>query len=204
LLFNKELNKMDIADKANLRANLYSLLMRMFGNIPDESLLAEITGPMFQVLLKQIAQMVPTLKPVVDNIGSFIAKNELSPRPETIRTLYSDRVSIVTGLSILETNSPANYLTADKNNRSSINLNVTYFPLSAEEIPDEKISNLLDNLCIELDYMSFLCRQEQKRWAFENGFLKIISQEADFLREDLGIKASRFTSEATLDRKSVV
>jgi hypothetical protein len=196
LIFKRPLNRVELSDVASGRANLYGLLVKVFGNIPNDALLNEIRSYELQFSLDNAYIKVPDLKPCIDRIRLYSSKIGNISDTEIIKTLFIDRDNIINGLNKLDF-SVINRLPSE-NNRGKYSpiINVTYFPLEAEEMPEENIYILLDHLCIELDYMNYLCHQEQKQWRDEKSALATITQEEDFLRGDLSDSTSKFCFEA--------
>ncbi len=193
--------KLDLANTANARADLYSLLMKVLGNLPDDHWLKEIRNSEIMLSPDTICAKFGRLKPGVDHLHSIKFDPDSLPGLEIIAQLRSDRIRIIKGLNGLAINLPGNKLN-NKSDNSSV-LNVTCFRLEDKDLPDESVSNLLDYLCIELDYMDYLCRQEHDQWINQANAINAISQESDFLREQLNGWAGTFCSEAKKHASSV-
>jgi hypothetical protein len=178
------LNRLSLADSANERANLYSLLMRGFGDLPDDILLTEVRSPVFKILFDRLCQRFTKLKAGANCFQSFLSDFKNVNNAEIVPELSADRIRIINGLNGLTLNLQPDLL-GNKENKHSAILNVTYFRLDEKELPDESVSSLLDYLCTELDYMNYLCHQEQSQWTSQINALKTVSQEADFLRDNL-------------------
>lgn len=169
--------------------------MRAFGNLPDDILLREARSSSSRVLFDRLCRRFTRLKDGVYCFQSFITECKDVQDPETIKRLKDDRIRIIKGLNGLDANPPEAILGNDGKKHSSV-LNVTYFPLDDKELPDESVSNLLDHLCAELDFMNYLCRQEQSQWARNHNALDAISQETEFLRGNLNGWVGVFCKEA--------
>jgi hypothetical protein len=193
--------KLDLADTARDRADLYSLLMKVLGNLPDDRLLKEVRTSAIMRSPDKLCSKFCALKPEVDNIRSFIFAPDNLPGAKIIGRLREDRIRIIKGLNGLDINLPGNKL-HNKSETSSV-LNVTCFPLEDKELPDESVSNVLDYLCIELDFMDYLCRQEHDQWINQANAIGAISQESDFLREHLNGWTSTFCPEAEKQASSI-
>jgi hypothetical protein len=202
VIFKRPLNRIELSNEASGRACLYGSLVKVFGNIPDDAFLIEIKSYDLQFSLDNIYIRVPELKPSIDRIRLFSSESDNLQNMEIIETLFVDRDNIIVGLSKLDFSQTAESLLRSTKDKYSQIMNVTYFPLQAEEMLENNICNLLDHLCIELDYMNYLCRQEQKQWRNEKSLLITINQEADFLRNDLSGSTGVFCLEAKKHAKT--
>jgi hypothetical protein len=188
-------DKLSLAESASERANLYSLLIRVFGNLPDNVLLTEVRSPVFTIRFDRLCQRFAKLKGGAGYIQSFISDFKNINNSEIIPELGLDRIRIIRSLNSLPPGRQPD-LPGNNHDKHSAVLNVTYFHLDIKELPDESVSDLLDYLCTELDYMNYLCRQEQYQWTNENSALNTISQESDFLRENLCHWTGAFCAES--------
>jgi hypothetical protein len=196
LLDDQLLRKASWADTASERSNLYSLLVRAFGNLPDTVLLAEIRSPIFIYMSDNSPSPVSRIKSGTDLLKTFISNICGFPDSEILKELAADRTRLIRGLDKLALKLPGDKLIGNNSNKNASFFNITYFPLDAEELPEEEVSDLLDYLCIKLDFMDCLCRREQKQWSNGSGPFGTISQEADFLRGHLETWVAEFCFEA--------
>jgi hypothetical protein len=170
--------------------------MQVFGDIPNELYLAEVNNAGALNLLNNDLIKINGLTPYANRILSFTSKIGSIPDSEIIKTLFDDRANIIMGLNHITLNENYDKFLGNNKKCNSPMINMTYFPLELENAPEQNISNILDRLCIELDYMNYLCNQEQMKRAQGIAVIDTIKIEADFIREDLGDRANKFTYEA--------
>jgi hypothetical protein len=195
LVDGRFLNTATMAEAANERANLYSLLMRVVCDPPYQKILTEIRGGGFTELNHQPAHVMTHLKPGIDIIRDYTTKVFGLRDAEILSELSQDRTSILGILNNLALKSPVAGLVAQNQSRDSV-VKITYFPLEDDEIHNKKVGDVLDYLCIQLDYMSVLCRREQNQWLAGQNAIKTISQESDFLRTYLASGVVKWCCEA--------
>jgi hypothetical protein len=192
VIFKGRLDRTEISNVTSKRAYVYALLVRVFGNIPNEDYLQKIRSHDFRYSLDDVYSDIPLLKPSIDRIRLFSSEGGHLEDSQIIKALFVDRRNIIIGLGNPESRETGLTPLNVKRDKDSPIINVTYFHLEAEEMPNENSSDILDQLCIELDYMTYLCRHEQEQWNKGNVALSTIVEETAFLRNDLSYSTGRF------------
>jgi hypothetical protein len=175
------LNRDVLANAAIERADLYSFLMKVICDPPNTDILREIRRTYFIEALITTSPLVIALKSGADEVRDYAAKMAGMAGSEILSELGSDRADVLGAFNDAALNFPGGGFVSKNQAKDSI-IKITYFPLEENEIKNKKVNDVLDYLCIQLDYMNLLCRRENKKWLEEPGAIQVISQEVDFLR----------------------
>lgn len=189
-----------IAEIACGRAELYNLLVGVFGNLPDKTLIANIKGQGLEKLLDCFHGLENSrFKAGLDHIKSYRSNMALRDDEETLTELSVDRTRILRGTGHTGLRPP--YEGFYKNNDSicASALEVRGFYRKAGLLPDETVQESPDYVCIELDFMKNLCLREQDQWASMVDVTETVAAEEEFLREHLGRWIGEFCRQAEKD-----
>ena len=186
-----------MAEIAGGRANLYDLLVGVFGHLPDKNLIMKIKSRGLQNLLDSCYGLDNSrFKSGVDYIKSYQSNMELKPDEEILTELSVDRTRILRATGHTNLKPPYEGLYKNNENIGASFLEVKGFYRKAGLLPDETVHEPPDYLCIELDFMKNLCRREQAQWSSAVGVTETVANEEKFLREHLGSWVGEFCSQA--------
>ncbi len=172
------------AEMAGARSNVYDLMIQMFNRLPDEDLLEKIKTGVFEEMFNRFDG--------VAYLKSYRSKTQTLP-PETIlNELAVDRTRILRGTGPKDLKPPYEGCYKLDGDLGSAAANVKCFYRAAGLLPDERVPESPDYLCVQLDFMKHLCLQEQKRWSSGPDPAETIAHEKAFLNDHLGSWVGNF------------
>jgi TorA maturation chaperone TorD len=105
---------------------------------------------------------------------------------EVLMELSVDRTKILRGTGHPDLKPPYEGLYRSRKSMGDSLLKIRGFYRGAGLLPDETVGESPDYLCVELDFMSHLCRREQDLWHRGEEVRETVAQEKEFLKEHLG------------------
>ena len=192
--------KKDGANRAVIaggRAELYNLLVGIFGHLPDRNLVTKIKDNGLRDVLDSCSGLNNLgCQSGAEHINAYQSNVQEKPDEEILTELSVDRTRILreTGQTSLKPPYEGLYINV-KNTGASL-LQVKAFYRKAGLLPDESVHESPDYLCVELDFMKNLCLREQSQWTSDGDAFETVLHEKNFLKEHLGCWVGEFCSEA--------
>ena len=179
------------------RAELYQILVGVFGHLPDKNLVIKIKGGGLRDVLDSYYGLDNLqCQSGAGYIHSYQTSAQKRPDEEILTELSVDRTRILreTGQTGLKPPYEGLYKN-DKNIGASV-LQVKSFYRKAGLLPDESVHESPDYLCVELDFMKNLCLREQSQWLSYGAASETVAHEENFLKEHLGSWVREYCVEA--------
>ena len=182
-----------MAEMAGARANVYDLLVGIFGHLPNEQFLSTIRGNDFDRVLNTLSHLKSArCESGIDYVHSYRSEVESKSEEEVLAELSVDRTRILRGTGHPDLKPPYEGLYKINKDVGQSLLEVKAFYRKAGMLPDETTQEPPDYICIEMDFMKTLCFREQDQWKAEGEVLDTITTEELFLREHLGSWVGEF------------
>jgi len=186
-----------MSDMAGARARVYELLVGVFGHLPDRQFLESVMGDHVRHFLETCCDMNSLrFREGVDYVNgyrSFMAKR---PAREILQEMAVDRTGLLRGTGHKDLKPPYEGLYRGKENTGESLLEIKRFYRKAGLMPEDRVNESPDYLCIELDFMKHLCLREQRQWSDGEEVAETIAQEEAFLKNHLGNWVGAFCAEA--------
>jgi TorA maturation chaperone TorD len=182
---------------ASGRAELYHLLVGIFGHLPDKNLVTKIKSGGFRDVLDSCYGLDDLqCRSGAEYIHSYQSRAQNRPDEEILTELSVDRTRILreTGQTGLKPPYEGLYKN-DKNIGASL-LQVKTFYRKAGLLPEDSVHESPDYLGVELDFMKNLCLREQTQWASNGDASETVAHEENFLTEHLGSWVGEYCAEA--------
>ncbi|MBW1944067.1 MAG: molecular chaperone TorD family protein [Deltaproteobacteria bacterium] len=186
-----------MADIAGGRARVYDLLVGVFGHIPDQHYLDRIMGDDLMQFLETCCDMnSATFKSGVDYVNAYHSLAMSRPVEEVLEEMGVDRTAIMRGTGHHDLKPPHETLYRGRENAGESLLEIKRFYRKAGLMPEDRVNESPDYLCIELDFMRLLCLREQKQWSKNEAVAETIAHEEAFLSNHLGNWVGAFCEQA--------
>jgi TorA maturation chaperone TorD len=186
-----------MVDIAGGRSALYALLVTVFGRLPDMPFITRVKSPDFLELLDICGSLDDaSLAAGVAAIRSYRSHMEVTSDEEMLNELSVDRTSILRASGHADLRPPYEGLYRNEKGRGASAQELKRCYRKAGLLPDETVAEAPDYLCVELDFMSRLCRREQAQWLSGEDVAETIADQEEFLRDHLGKWIGEFCSEA--------
>ena len=191
------LNAETMAEVALGRASMYDLLVSIFSRLPDEDIISAIKGrDLYDILGTSCSAENIRLKTGIDHVKSYQSGIKQKNDTEVIRELSVDRTRIIRAIGRSDLKPPYEGLYLGKKSGGASVLAVHTFYRKAGIVPDKDTPEPPDFLCVELDFMSQLCRREHACWSSTSDVTETVFFEERFLREHLGKWVGTFCDQA--------
>lgn len=185
--------KINHAEMAGARAEVYDLLVGIFGHLADQRFLAKIRGDAFNHILNTLAyQDSVGFISGIDYVRSYQSAIETRPDEEVLTELSVDRTRIMRGTGPPDLKPPYEGLYRDNRDVGKSLLEVKRFYRRAGMLPDETVREPPDYICLELDFMKQLCLSERDQWSSNADAGEIVAHEEAFLGNHLGTWVGEF------------
>jgi TorA maturation chaperone TorD len=169
------------------RVALYDLLVAVFRTLPDRELLGRIQRGEFQDYLARCCELEDhRFNGGLELLASYRSRIQHSPEQEILTELSVDRTKILRGTGHPDLKPPYEGLYRSRESMGDSLLEIRRFYRKAGLVPDETMGESPDYLCVELDFMSHLCRREQGLWLHGGEVRETVAREREFLKEHLG------------------
>jgi len=172
------------AEMAAARSNFYDLMVELFNQLPDENFLAKIRQGVFEEIFEDFSGMA--------YLKSYRSQMEAVPAEIILNELAVDRTRILRGTGPKELKPPYEGCYKLDCNLESAAINVRYFYRTAGLLPDASVTESPDYICVQMDFMKQLCRQEQRLWSGRQDASATIVRQKEFLKNHLGSWASNY------------
>lgn len=175
-----------LSQTAAARAQIYAHFVRLFGQLPDSRLIADIRqGHIHQSFAGFSKLNHPDFNTGLDHISSYSQQIHKKPDEMILEELGVDRTRIVRGTGHADLNPPYEGMYKDRREKSESLLAVKRFYIDTGLIPDDTVHETPDFLCVELDFMRMLCQREQRRRLASQDVARTVRQEGEFLKKHL-------------------
>lgn len=179
------------------RAELYNLLVGVFGHLPDKNLVTKIKeGGLSDVLDSCSSLNNLGFQSGAEHIYAYQSSVQEKPDEKILTELSVDRTRILRETGQTDLKPPYEGLYKNVKNMGASVLHVKAFYRKAGLLPDESVHESPDYLCVELDFMKNLCLREQSQWASDGDAFETLLHEESFLKEHLGSWVGEYCSEA--------
>lgn len=186
-----------MADIAGGRASVYELLVGVFGHIPDQHYLDRVMGDDLKQFLETCCDMNSAIfKAGVDHVNTYQSLGVGRPGAEVLEEMGVDRTTIMRGTGHQDMTPPHETLYRGKENAGESLLEIKRFYRKSGLMPEDRVNEPPDYLCIELDFMKHLCLREQKQWSKSEDVAETIGYEEAFLSNHLGNWVGAFCQQA--------
>jgi len=167
-----------LTEIAGARSHMYTLIVGLFNQLPDEDLLKKIETREFENLFREFSG--------VAYIKAYRLRMEKNP-PETILTELSvDRTRILRGTGPADLKPPHEGCYKWDCDLGSAAIQVKCFYRKAGLLPVATVCESPDYLCVQLDFMRQLCQQEHNLRSSSPDVTEIIACQEAFLKKHLG------------------
>jgi TorA maturation chaperone TorD len=191
------LNAEAMADVALGRTGMYDLLVSVFSHLPDEDLISAIKGrDLFDILDTSCSAEDTQFQTGRNLVKTYQSSIKQKTNTEVIHELSVDRTRIIRATGRTDLKPPYEGLYLGRKSGGASVLAVHNFYRKAGIVPDERTPEPPDFLCVELDFMSQLCRREHAFWSSASDVTETVSFEERFLREHLGKWVGAFCDQA--------
>ena len=185
------------AEAARCRGRIYELLLRVFARLPDNTLIQEITSQSFHDFLDTGCGIGSLrLREAITNIKLYCSAMESRTQEEILNDLAVDRTRLLRATGDRNLKPPYESLYKSIGSRNDTAAAVKSFYRRTGLLPDENISEMLDYMCVELDFMYQLCLREVEEWSSGRDATTTLIHEDEFLREHLGSWLGDFCAQA--------
>ena len=175
-----------LSQTAAARAQIYAHFVRLFGQLPDSRLIADIRQGHFHQSFAGFSELNhPDFNAGLDHISAYSQQIHKEPDEMILEELGVDRTRIVRGTGHADLNPPYEGLYKTRKGKSKSLLEVKRFYIDSGLIPDDTVHEAPDFLCIELDFMRRLCQREQRRRLTSQDAAPTVRQEREFLKKHL-------------------
>ena len=188
---------------ASGRAAFYDLLVAVFELLPGRVLLAKIRDGELERLLASYRGLPDEgIRAGLDRISSYQAAITEKPEEDVLTELAVDRTRILRGTGHADIKPPYEGLYRKGAGFGDYVLGVKRFYRKAGLVPDERVGESADYLCVELDFMKQLCLREEAARLCEGEIRETVAKtiartlelEEEFLRVHLGNWVGEFCS----------
>jgi len=185
------------AEAARYRGKIYELLLHVFARLLDNTLIREITSQGFHDFLDTCCGIGSLrLREGVTDIKLYCSAIEPMTQEEILNDLAADRTRLLRATGERNLKPPYESLYKTNGSRSGTATAVKAYYRKTGLLPDENISEMLDYMCVELDFMYQLCLREVEEWSCGRDASTTLIHEEEFLREHLGSWLGNFCAQA--------